>query len=111
MPFTNAVAVAKADPPVEAAYHCILLPLAVKLATVAETQNDWALAVGAAGIGFTVIVNTWAVPAQPGILAIKLPKEAGTEPTATVATTVLVVLLIIETLFEPAFATYTLPSG
>ncbi len=44
--------VAKAEPPVEALYHCKLDPVADKLLTVGESeeQKDWAEAVGAAGV-------------------------------------------------------------
>ena len=39
----------KGEPPVAALYHWIAVPVAVKLATVAELQNAWvALPVGAA---------------------------------------------------------------
>ena len=46
--FTNAVDVAKAVPPVAAAYHCIWLPVATKLAIIAPVV--WvcvAVAIGA----------------------------------------------------------------
>jgi hypothetical protein len=53
---TSAVDVASGDPPDEAAYHCILVPVAVRLATVGlapEQKLCDALPVGADGL-FTV---------------------------------------------------------
>ena len=44
---------AKAVPPVKAAYHFIAVPVAIKFATVADAQNVCADAVGA-GIGVMV---------------------------------------------------------
>jgi len=64
------------------------------------------------GVGFTVIVNVKGVPLQPAPLIKPDPNEMGLEPTLIVFVTVLVAVLITETLFEPAFTTYTwLPSG
>ena len=59
MPLTKGVVVANAEPPVAAAYHLIPVPVAVKLATVGvglAQKVCVAAPVGAAGIGFTVIV-------------------------------------------------------
>ena len=54
MPLTRAVLVLKALPPVLVEYHCIPVPVALRLATVPLLQKVWAaLPVGAAG---TVIV-------------------------------------------------------
>ena len=47
MPETNEVVLANAVPPVKAAYHFIAVPVATKLATVAEVQKVCATAVGA----------------------------------------------------------------
>ena len=50
MPVTRAVLVFKALPPVLVEYHCIPVPVAVKLATVPLLQKVWAaVPVGAAG--------------------------------------------------------------
>ena len=47
---TKAVLVPNALPPVLVEYHCIPVPVAVKLATVPLLQNAWAaVPVGAAG--------------------------------------------------------------
>ena len=57
----NAVDVASADPPVDAAYHWILLPVAVRFATVGlvALQNGCAaVPVGAAGFVLTVAVTS-----------------------------------------------------
>jgi hypothetical protein len=54
VPFTRVALVLNALPPTLVEYHCIPLPVAVKLATVPLLQKVWAvLPVGAAG---TVIV-------------------------------------------------------
>ena len=54
MPETKAVVLANAVPPVDAAYHCKLVPVAVKLATVEAEQKVCATAVGAvAGVMVT----------------------------------------------------------
>jgi hypothetical protein len=61
VPFTNGVDVASAVPPLDAAYHCIAVPVAVRFATVGEVpeQNDCAaVPVGAAGVVFTVAVTS-----------------------------------------------------
>ena len=52
----NAVVPAKADPPVDAAYHWIPVPVATKSATVglSALQNACALAVGALGVVCTL---------------------------------------------------------
>jgi hypothetical protein len=53
---TRAVDVARGDPPLDAAYHWMLVPVAVRLATVGlapEQKLCVALPVGAAGL-FTV---------------------------------------------------------
>ena len=47
MPVTKAVVLAKAAPPVKAAYHFIAVPVATKFATVTELQKVCATAVGA----------------------------------------------------------------
>jgi hypothetical protein len=50
VPLTKAVLVLNALPPVLVEYHCIPVPVAVKLATVPLLQNVWAgLPEGAAG--------------------------------------------------------------
>ena len=50
---------ANGEPPVEALYHCSVLPVATRLATVGLVllQNVCAVAVGAAVIGLTVTVT------------------------------------------------------
>ena len=61
MPFTRAVDDAREEPPVDAAYHKILLPVADKLATVGlvALQNACAaVPVGADGLVFTVTVTS-----------------------------------------------------
>ena len=50
MPEVNAVVEDKAVPPVAVLYHFNAVPVAVKSATVALLQKDWALAVGAATV-------------------------------------------------------------
>ncbi len=55
---TNAVVIAKAVPPVKAAYHFIAVPVATKFATVEAVQNVCATAVGAAAVE---IITTTAV--------------------------------------------------
>jgi hypothetical protein len=55
--------------------------------------------------GLTVMVNETGVPLHPLPLEMKLPNESGPEPTATVADTLLVAVLITDTLFEPSFVT------
>ena len=50
MPVTKAVVLAKAVPPVNAAYHFIAVPVATKFATVEAEQNVCATAVGAATV-------------------------------------------------------------
>jgi len=47
VPVTKAVVLAKAVPPVNAAYHFMAVPVATKFATVAELQKVCATAVGA----------------------------------------------------------------
>ena len=50
VPLTKAVLVLNAVPPVFVAYHCIPVPVAVRLATVPLLQKVWAaVPVGAAG--------------------------------------------------------------
>jgi len=64
------------------------------------------------GVGFTVIVNVTGVPLQltPGV--IKFPNASGPVPTLIVAATVLVVVLITETVFENLSVIYAkLPSA
>ena len=59
MAFINAVVVAKVDPPLEAAYHWIEVPVAVRSATVALPQKSWlAEPVGADGIAVIVTVTS-----------------------------------------------------
>ena len=61
MLLTSAADVASAGPPVEAAYHWMVVPVAVRFATVgaAAEQNDCAaVPVGAAGVVFTVTVTS-----------------------------------------------------
>ena len=58
MPVTNAVVLAKAVPPVAAAYHFTAVPVATKFVTVAEVQKVCATAVGAV---FGVMVTATAV--------------------------------------------------
>ena len=55
----NGVLPANAVPPLAAPYHCTLLPVAAKIATVGLTalQKLCALAVGAAGVGSTVTLT------------------------------------------------------
>ena len=60
--------------------------------------------------GLTVIVNVVGVPVQPGPPVIKVPEVAGSLPTITVLVTVLVAVLIIETVLfdtvvDPKFGT------
>ena len=57
----NAVPEANAVPPVETLYHCMAVPVAVKLATVGllPVQNACVtLPVGATGVVFTVAVTS-----------------------------------------------------
>ena len=64
------------------------------------------------GVGFTVMVKVDGLLPHPEPMVIKLPVEYGFAPTFTVDTTVLVVVLIPVSVFEPSFDTYTmLPSG
>ncbi len=58
MPLTKEVELAKAVPPVNAAYHFMAVPVATKFATVAEVQKVCATAVGAVT---GVMVTTTAV--------------------------------------------------
>ena len=51
------VPLVKADPPEEAAYQLMAVPVAVRLATVADPQKLWLDAVGADGIEFIVTVT------------------------------------------------------
>ena len=60
----NAAELDNADPPLDAAYHWILLPVAAKLATVGFTalQNTCvADATGASGLVFTITVTSYLV--------------------------------------------------
>ena len=72
MPSVNAVAPASAVPPLDAAYHFIVLPVADRFATVglllAQNVCD-ALPVGAPGVVFTVTVTSnLAALSQPEIV-------------------------------------------
>ena len=62
----------------------------------------------ATGNGFTVMVNVVGTPVQMPLCEIKFPKECGTEPTAIVAETELVLVFITETFPDPKFATNAL---
>ena len=71
VPSTNASVVAKAVPPVTAAYHCKLVPVAVKLAIVAlPAYTCGEMAVGAVGAVFTVIATEVRVLSQPFALTV-----------------------------------------
>ena len=59
--------VSKAVPPVAVAYHCKLVPVATKLATVALLQKVCGCATGA-GVADIFIVAATAVLTQPVIL-------------------------------------------
>ncbi len=50
---------ANGEPPVDAVYHCMAVPVATRLATVGEValQKVCALAAGAAGVVLTVTVT------------------------------------------------------
>ena len=62
----KAVVDANADPPVEAAYHLMAVPVAARLATVADPQKLWLDAVGDDGIAFIVTVTAvLVVDSQP----------------------------------------------
>ena len=66
MAVTSAVVEAKAVPPLEAAYHLIDEPVAVKLATVAELQNVCeALPVGVAGALMVAVTSKRVTLSQP----------------------------------------------
>jgi hypothetical protein len=57
VPLLRAVLVLKTLPPVLVEYHLMLVPVAVRFATVPLLQKVWeALPVGAAGTAFTVRV-------------------------------------------------------
>ena len=60
---TKAVVLVKEVPPVKAAYHFIAVPVATKLATVADVQKVCAAAVGAV-FGVIVIATAVLVKAQ-----------------------------------------------
>jgi hypothetical protein len=60
--------VGRAVPPLEAAYHCIAVPVATKFAIVGLliAQNVWGVvAVGAAGLLTVAVTLSLAVPSQP----------------------------------------------
>ena len=60
--------VASAVPPLEAAYHCIVEPVAIKLATVGLliAQNAWAVEpVGAAGLLIVTVTSSLVALSQP----------------------------------------------
>ena len=63
--------VARGVPPLAAAYHCMAVPVAVKLATVgllmAQNVCD-AVPVGAAGLLTVAVTSNLAVPSQPEIV-------------------------------------------
>ena len=62
----KAVELDNAVPPVDAAYHCMLVPVAVKLATVALLQKVWeVLPVGAAGAFIVTVTSSLVALSQP----------------------------------------------
>ena len=66
MPFVSAVLVFNAVPPVLAAYHWIVVPVAVRLATVPLLQKDCvALPVGAAGTLIVTVTARRVADSQP----------------------------------------------
>ena len=68
MPETKAVVEAKEVPPDAAAYQFIVVPVATKLATVAEPQKDCAIEVGAAGITLMTTSILALVLSQPALV-------------------------------------------
>ena len=66
MPFVSAVLALSAVPPVLAAYHWIVVPVAVKFATVPPLQKLWeALPVGAAGALIATVTARRVGDSQP----------------------------------------------
>ena len=67
MPLVKAVVDAKAVPPVEVLYHLILVPVAVKFATVALaiSQKVWLLAVGAGVAVMVTVIEARLALSQP----------------------------------------------
>ena len=66
MPFVSAVLVLSAVPPVLVAYHCIEVPVAVRLATVPLLQKDCvALPVGAVGTFMVAVTAKRVADSQP----------------------------------------------
>ncbi len=66
MPFVSAVLVLKTLPPVLVAYHWIVVPVAVRLATVPLLQKDCvALPVGAAGTLIVTVTARRVADSQP----------------------------------------------
>ena len=66
MPFVSAVLVLKTPPPVLVAYHLMLVPVAVRLATVPLLQKVCAaLPVGAAGALMVAVTARRVADSQP----------------------------------------------
>jgi len=66
VPFVSAVLVLKTLPPVLVAYHWIVVPVAVRLATVPLLQKDCvALPVGAAGTLIVTVTARRVADSQP----------------------------------------------
>jgi hypothetical protein len=66
VPFVSAVLVLSAVPPVLAAYHCTVVPVAVRFATVPLLQKLWeALPVGAAGALMVAVTAKRVADSQP----------------------------------------------
>ena len=71
MPVTNEVDVARDDPPDEAAYQSMPVPVAVRLATVGfDTEQNVcdAVPVGAAGFDIVAVTANLVVLSQPAIV-------------------------------------------
>ena len=75
MPFAKAKEPDRGDPPLAAAYHRILLPVAERFDTVAPLQKTWvALPVGSEGSVLMVMVNELPELAQLlTLVTIRLP--------------------------------------
>ena len=66
MPFVSGVLVLKTLPPVLVAYHWIVVPVAVRFATVPLLQKLWeALPVGAAGALMVAVTAKRVADSQP----------------------------------------------
>ena len=66
VPVVSAAVMLKGVPPVLAAYHCIVVPVAVKFATVPLLQKLWeALPVGAAGTLIVTVTARRVADSQP----------------------------------------------